>query len=56
MVAREIWLEVPMLWIPSCKFSTMLGAKEVREEGRKGGKEIDTGEQVWRGGEGGSVE
>ena len=47
MVAWKLQLEIPVLWTPSCKFSTMLGATGVREQGREVGKEADTGEQVW---------
>lgn len=46
MMEREIQLEITILWISSCTFSTVLGAKGVREQGRKVEKEIYTGEQV----------
>lgn len=48
MVAQKVELEIPILWNTSCEFSSMLGAKGIRKQTRKAGKEIGTGEQVGR--------
>lgn len=48
MVAQKVELEIPILWNTSCEFSSVLGAKGIRKQTRKAGKEIGTGEQVGR--------
>lgn len=48
MVAQKVELEISILWNTSCEFSSVLGAKGIRKQTRKAGKEIGTGEQVGR--------
>lgn len=48
MMAQKIQLEIPILWNTSCEFSGVLGAKGIKKQTRKVGKEIGTEEQVGR--------